>query len=254
VPTGFLDHPLPLAFAHRGGSNHSPENSWKAFEHAIGLGYAYLETDANATSDGVVVAFHDRTLDRVTDSTGKIAELTWPRLAAARIGGTEPIPRMADLLMAWPDACFNIDVKDSPAIRPLVEVLRVTNAWDRVCLTSFSGLRLSATRRLLPRPVCTATTPAGIGAIRAGLPRTVLAARFATLSVRCAQIPFSMATPRFIAKAHASGLQVHAWTVNDRATMASLLDLGVDGIMTDQTEALREVLISRGQWQPRAAG
>lgn len=254
MPTGFLDHPRPLAFAHRGGAGRFPENSWKAFEHAIGLGYAYLETDAHATSDGVVVAFHDKTLDRVTDRDGRVAELTWARVSAARIGGTEPIPLMADLLMAWPDARFNIDVKDSPVIRPLIEVLRVTNAWDRVCLTSFSGQRLSATRRLLPRPVCTATTPAGIGAIRAGVPHSVLVARFAALSVRCAQIPFGMATPRFIAKAHAVGLQVHAWTVNDRDTMAGLLDLGVDGIMTDQTDALREVLISRGQWQPRVGG
>jgi glycerophosphoryl diester phosphodiesterase len=254
VPTGFLDHPLPLAFAHRGGADHFPENSWKAFEHAVKLGYAYLETDANATRDGVVLAFHDRTLDRVTDRKGRIADLTASEVAAARIAGTEPIPLLADLLMAWPDVRFNIDVKDSPAIGPLVEVLRVTNAWDRVCLTSFSGLRLSATRRLLPRAVCTATTPAGVGAIRAGLPHRVLAARFATLSVRCAQIPVSMATRRFIAKAHASGLQVHAWTVNDRAAMARLLDLGVDGIMTDQTEALRDVLISRGQWRPRGGG
>jgi glycerophosphoryl diester phosphodiesterase len=254
VPTGFLDHPRPLAFAHRGGANHFPENSWKAFEHAIGLGYAYLETDANATSDGAVLAFHDRTLDRVTDARGRVAELTWAQVSTARIGGTEPIPLLADLIMAWPDARFNIDVKDSPAIGPLVEVLRVTSAWDRVCLTSFSGMRLSKTRRLLPRPVCTATTPAGIGAIRAGLPRRVVSARFDALSVRCAQIPFSMATPRFIARAHACGLQVHTWTVNDRAIMASLLDLGVDGIMTDHTETLRDLLISRGQWQPRAGG
>jgi glycerophosphoryl diester phosphodiesterase len=251
VPTGYLDHPRPLAFAHRGGADHYPENSWQAFEHAIGLGYAYLETDAHATSDGVVIAFHDKTLDRVTDGTGRLAELPWTRVAAARIGGTEPIPLLADLITAWPDARFNIDVKEAPAIRPLVEVLRVTNAWDRVCLTSFSARRLSATRRLLPRPVCTATTPAGIAAIRLGLPHRLLAARFAALSVRCAQIPFSMATPHFIARAHACGLQVHAWTVNDRETMANLLDLGVDGIMTDQTEALRELLISRGQWQPR---
>lgn len=251
VPDGYLDHPRPLAFAHRGGAGHFPENSWKAFEHAIALGYAYLETDVHATSDGVVLAFHDNTLDRVTDATGRIAELTWPRVSAARIGGTEPIPVMADLLMAWPDARFNIDVKEAPAIRPLIDVLRTTNAWDRVCLTSFSGRRLSATRRLLPRPVCTATTPAGVGAIRLGLPRRLLTARFAALSVRCAQIPFSMATPSFVARAHAAGLQVHAWTVNDRTTMASLLDLGVDGIITDETESLRDLLISRGQWQPR---
>jgi glycerophosphoryl diester phosphodiesterase len=254
VPSGYLDHPRPLAFAHRGGgAGHFPENSWKAFEHAVGLGYAYLETDAHATSDGTVVAFHDRSLDRVTDATGRIADLTAGEVAAARIGGSEPIPLLADLIMAWSDVRFNIDVKDEPVIGPLVDVLRWTNCWDRVCLTSFSGSRLDATRRLLPRPVCSATTPAGIGAIRAGLPVKTLAARFAARSVQCAQIPFSMATNRFLSRAHAAGLQVHAWTVNDRAVMTRLLDQGIDGIMTDETETLREVLMERGQWQPRTA-
>jgi len=252
VPSGFLDHPRPLAFAHRGGASHFPENSWKAFEHAVQLGYAYLETDAHATADGTVIAFHDKTLDRVTDSAGRIAELSAAQVAAARIDGTEPIPLLADLLMAWPDVRFNIDVKDELVIKPLVEVLGATDCWDRVCLTSFSGRRLNATRRLLPRPVCSATTPAGIGAIRAGLPAKQLASGFAARSVRCAQIPFSMATSRFIGHAHAAGLQVHAWTVNDAATMASLLDRGVDGIMTDETQVLRDLLIARGQWQPRA--
>src|SRR5215469_16160952 len=128
------------------------------------------------------------------------------------------------------------------------------DCWDRVCLTSFSGRRLEATRRLLPRPVCSATAPAGIGAIRAGLPARTLAARFSARSVLCAQIPFGMATSRFIDRAHAAGLQVHAWTVNDAAVMASLLTLGVDGIMTDQTELLRDVLLARGQWRPRISG
>ncbi len=253
VPSGYLDHPRPLAFAHRGGASHHPENSWKAFEHAVGLGYAYLETDAHATADGTVVAFHDKTLDRVTDGAGKIAELTAVQVAAARIDGTEPIPVLADLLMAWPDVRFNVDIKDEPAIRPLVEVLRKTNAWDRVCLTSFSGHRLNATRRLLPQPVCSATTPASIGAIRAGLPAGLLRASFASRSVQCAQIPVRMATVPFIRRAHAAGLQVHVWTVNDAETMASLLDRGVDGIMTDQTERLRDLLVGRGQWQPRIA-
>jgi glycerophosphoryl diester phosphodiesterase len=254
VPSGYLDHPRPLAFAHRGGAGHFPENSWKAFEHAVDLGYAYLETDVHSTSDGTVVAFHDRTLDRVTDRAGRIADLTAAEVRAARIGGTEPIPMLDDLIMAWPDVRFNIDVKDEPVIGPLVEVLRRTNCWDRVCLTSFSGRRLDATRRLLPRPVCSSTTPAGIGAIRARLPVKTLAARFAARSVKCAQIPASMATVPFIARAKAVGLQVHAWTVNEAAVMRRLLDLGIDGIMTDETETLREVLIARGQWRPRTPG
>ena len=92
MPTGFLDHPRPIAFAHRGGAAHAPENSWRAFEHAVGLGYGYLETDLQATADGVLVAFHDRRLGRVTGRPGRIARMSHRDLSGALIGGTEPIP------------------------------------------------------------------------------------------------------------------------------------------------------------------
>ncbi len=252
VTTGFLDHPTPISFAHRGGAGHHPENSWRAFEHAVKLGYAYLETDAHATSDGVLVAFHDKTLDRVTDRTGAIARLPASEVAAARIDGTEPIPLLADLLGAWPDVRFNIDVKDAPAARPLAELIRRAAAWDRVCLTSFSAARLRATRRLLDRPVCTATSPVGAAALRSGVPGRMLGPALAARWVRCAQLPVGLATAPLIGRAHAAGLQVHVWTVNDKELMTSLLALGVDGIMTDETELLRDVLIDRGAWHPRA--
>jgi glycerophosphoryl diester phosphodiesterase len=251
---GYLDFPRPIAFAHRGGAGHFPENSWRAFEHAVSLGYAYLETDVHATADGALVAFHDKTLDRVTDASGAIAALPYREVAAARVGGTEPIPLLADLLGAWPGIRFNIDVKDAPAIGPLAQVLSRTAAWDRVCITSFSALRLQRARRALGRPVCMATSPAGIGAVRLALPPAVLAAGFARTWVRCAQIPVGVASAPFVRRAHAAGLHVHVWTVNEAALMRALLDLGVDGIMTDQAETLRAVLIERGQWHPRASG
>jgi glycerophosphoryl diester phosphodiesterase len=254
VPSGFLDRRSPIAFAHRGGAGHYPENSWRAFAHAVGLGYAYLETDARATADGVLMAFHDRTLDRVTDSTGRISALPHSAVAAARIAGTDPIPLLEDLLGAWPDVRFNIDVKDLRAVGPLASVLRRTAAWDRVCIASFSGRRLQAARSALQRPVCTAISPAGIGAVCLAVPAAVLAPRFAGRSVRCAQVPVSVATASFLRRAHAAGLKVHVWTVNERRVMTALLDLGVDGIMTDQTELLRDVLAARGQWHPRDAG
>ena len=288
MPTAFLDHPRPLAFAHRGGAAHAPENSWRAFEHAVGLGYGYLETDVQATADGVLIAFHDRTLDRVTGQPGRVCRLTLKEIAGARIGGTEPIPVLEDVLGAWPDVRFNIDVKDAPAIAPLAQVLRRTSAWDRVCVVSFSASRLRATRRALDRPVCMAASPLGTAMVRFGgppaprgsrgphrgrlkrepaapaaarRPVTVdgrppppLAERLAGADVRCLQVPVPVATPSFIGRAHQLGLQVHVWTVNDRPTMEGLLDLGVDGIMTDETVTLREVLISRGQWHPRVTG
>ncbi|HEX7269817.1 MAG TPA: glycerophosphodiester phosphodiesterase family protein, partial [Streptosporangiaceae bacterium] len=159
MPTTFLDHPGPLAFAHRGGAAHAPENSWRAFEHAVGLGYEYLETDAQATADGMLIAFHDRTLGRITGQPGRVSRLTLKDIARVRVGGTEPIPVLEDLLAAWPDVRFNIDVKDAPAVAPLARVLRRTNAWDRVCVVSFSASRLRAARRALGRPVCMAASP-----------------------------------------------------------------------------------------------
>lgn len=254
MPDMFLDHPGPIAFAHRGGPAHNLENSWPAFEHAVGLGYRYLETDVHATADGVLVAFHDRTLDRVTDRTGRIARMPYREVAAARIGGRERIPLLEDLLAAWPDIRFNLDVKEELVVAPLTELLRRTGAWDRVCICSFSARRLAAARRTIGRPVCMAVSPAGLAAIRMGggwvgagqmLSNTLLRA-----GVRCAQIPSVLATRGFIRRAHAMGLRVHVWTVNDRTEMTCLLDLGADGIMTDETVLLRDVLAERGQWRP----
>ncbi|GAA0210407.1 glycerophosphodiester phosphodiesterase [Actinomadura nitritigenes] len=255
----FLDHPGPIPFAHRGGASGRPENSMAAFQRAIDLGYRYLETDAHATADGVVVAFHDRTLDRVTDRTGAIARLPYAEVAKARIRGTEPIPRLEDVLTAWPDARVNIDLKDAPVIGPLAEVLHRTGAWDRVCITSFSTRRLAQMRARLPlfdaENVCMALGPRGLMALRArsyGGPTAKLV-RLAATGIACAQVPYGLGpvpfvTESFIAEAHRLGLKVHAWTVNDPAAMNRLLDIGIDGIMTDDLVALRHVMASRDLW------
>jgi glycerophosphoryl diester phosphodiesterase len=251
-PVAYLDQALPLAFAHRGGAAHQPENSWPAFEHAIGLGYTHVETDVRATQDGILLAFHDRTLDRVTDRTGRIAQMRYQQVASARIGGTEPIPQIEDLISAWPDLRFNVDLKEVQTIRPMMEVLRRTGAWDRVCVTSFSARRLHAARVLLDRPVCMALSPAGVAALQltGGLPRfsDALADKLAHTGVHCAQVPLKIATPSFIRRAHEAGLQVHVWTLNRRHEMERALDLGADGIMTDETVLLRDLLTERGLW------
>jgi glycerophosphoryl diester phosphodiesterase len=251
----FLDHPRPLAFAHRGGSAHAPENSWRAFEHAVKLGYAYLETDARATSDGQLMAFHDRTVDRVTDGHGPIGSLRYQDVAALRVAGTEPIPVLEDLICAWPDVRFNIDLKDEAAITLLPPLLRRTGAWDRVCVTSFSGARLRVFRGMADRPVCMAISPASVAAVKfmPALPGFMgrEARRLGRAGARCAQVPGQVASSAFIRRAHALGLEVHVWTINDKAAMHRLLDMGADGIMTDQIAVLREVLTERGQWHPR---
>jgi glycerophosphoryl diester phosphodiesterase len=256
----FLDHPGPLAFAHRGGACEAAENTFAAFARAVELGYAYLETDAHATADGVLLAFHDHTLDRVTDSSGRVSELPYAEVKRARIGGREEIPLLEDLLAAWPQVRFNIDVKEESAIGPLAEVIRRTRAHDRVCLTSFSDERLARARAAIGRRVCSSLGPRGVAALRAasasdGYGR--LMAGLARSGVPCVQVPLGfrglrVTTPALVRTAHALGMQVHVWTINDTAVMERLLDMGVDGVMTDDIAGLREVLARRGQWHPTA--
>lgn len=254
----FLDHPGPLAFAHRGGAAEGAENSAAAFERAVELGYTYLETDAHATADGVLVAFHDHTLDRVTDQRGRISELPYRAVSRARIGGVHAIPLLEDLLGTWPEVRFNIDVKEAAAIAPLAEAIRRTNAYDRVCLTSFSDERLVLARAAMGREVCSALGPRGVAALRAAAATSGygrLLARLSRAGVPCAQVPVGfrglrVATGRLVRTAHAIGMQVHVWTVNDPGRMERLLDLGVDGIMTDNVTGLRDVLQRRGLWHP----
>ncbi|MGH8893443.1 MAG: glycerophosphodiester phosphodiesterase family protein, partial [Actinomycetes bacterium] len=163
----FLEHEGPIAFAHRGGAADGLENSLAAFGRAVELGYRYLETDVHATADGVLLAFHDRTLDRVTDRAGRVADLPWSTVRQARIGGREPIPLLEDLLGGWPDIRVNVDVKHPGAIEPLVEVVRRTGSLDRICVASFSEQRLAAVRRELGPLLCTSLGTRGVALLRA---------------------------------------------------------------------------------------
>ena len=244
----FLDHPGPIPFAHRGGAKEGAENTMPAFERAVQLGYRYLETDVHATADGVLVAFHDNVLDRVTDRRGVIGQLPWEHVRQARVG-EDPIPLLTELLTTWPDARVNVDIKHEASITPLVDVLEQTGAHDRVCVASFSGKRLDRFRDLTGGRVCTATAPGEIARLR--LAKVGLAAgRFAAA---CAQVPVRqgpvvVVDRAFVDTAHRRGLPVHVWTIDDPAEMERLLDLGVDGLMSDRPTVLKEVLVRRGQW------
>ena len=148
-PVAYPAGPQPRAFAHRGwhvGELAGLENTAVAFERAVAEGYHYLETDVHLTADGVLVAFHDSSLDRVTGRPGRIADLPWREVQAARIGDREPIPLLADLLHDFPTACFNVDAKSDAAVVPLAEAIRGAGAEHRVCVASFSDRRLARLR------------------------------------------------------------------------------------------------------------
>ena len=245
----FLDHPGPLAFAHRGGASDAPENTLPAFARAVELGYRYVETDAHVTSDGVLLAFHDDVLDRVTDHRGVVADLPWSTVAEARVDGLEPIPLLEDLLGTWPDLRVNIDPKHDAAVDPLAEAIERTGAIDRVCVGSFSDRRLRRLRRRLGERLCWSLGPAGIARARLGS----IGAPVGPIPAPCLQVPvrqgrLTIVDQRFVEHAHRHDAQVHVWTIDDADEMARLLDLGVDGIMTDRPAVLREVLEARGEW------
>lgn len=255
--TAYLDHDGPIPLAHRGFSLEGLENTMSAFGAAVDMGFRYVETDVHATSDDVVVAFHDERLDRVTDRTGAIMVMPYEEVRQAKIGDTEHVPTLEELLDAWPDLRVNIDIKSQHAITPTVRVIERAKAHDRVCLASFSDKRRLAAQRRLSRPVATsagqsvgamfraaATTPS---MWRAGVVKRSLA------TVDGLQIPVShrgvpLVTPSSLASAHQAGAFVHVWTINDADQMRHLLDQGVDGLVSDRADLLKEVLIERGQW------
>jgi glycerophosphoryl diester phosphodiesterase len=245
----FLEHPGVLAFAHRGGALEAPENTMKAFEYAVGLGYRYLETDAYATRDGVLISFHDDRLDRVTDAKGKIEALSWDEVARARIGGSEPIPLMEDLLTRWPDVRVNIDPKHDAAVAPLIALIKRLGIQDRVCIGSFSDKRIRQVVDAFDGLVCTSPGPQGVMRLKAasvGWP----AWRWRQ---GCVQVPVSangvtIVNRRFIEAAERRGLQVHVWTIDDESEMDRLVDLGVHGLMTDSPSILKKVLTQKGLW------
>lgn len=254
----YLTGPYPRAFAHRGwhvDDLAGMENSLSAFTRATQEGYRYLETDVHATSDGVVVLHHDATLDRTTDGAGAIAEQPWSVVSKALIGHREPVCRLEQLLEELPDALLNIDVKADPAVDPVLDVLRRCDAWGRVCLASFSDARLARLRQLAGPRLLTSMGPQSVAYLwagsRIGVPLLGGLARGAMAQVPVRQGPLTVVGPRFVRAARRRGVEVHVWTVDEPAQMRELLELGVDGLISDRPDLLRDVLRSRGTWSER---
>jgi len=263
--TGFpyLDEPeRPIPFAHRGGALHPEipgiENTIAAFRHAVALGYRYLETDVHATSDGRLVAFHDTLLDRVTDRVGAIADLTWAQVSEAVIGGSEPVPDFVELFDAFPQARFNVDIKSPGAVEPLARFVEARNAHDRLLVGSFSPGSLRRFRRLTGGRVATSAHP---GEVLVWLlcPSGRLADMLTRRRVAALQIPhrhrgIPVATAGLIRRAHAAGKHVHVWTIDDADEIRLLVRRGVDGVMTDRTDILKQVLVEAGAWEGEGDG
>ncbi|MET7680963.1 glycerophosphodiester phosphodiesterase [Streptomyces sp. NPDC005423] len=246
----YLDHPGPIPFAHRGGAADGLENTALQFRRAVDLGYRYIETDVHATADGRLVAFHDHSLDRVTDGVGRIADQAWRDISHARVAGRERVPLFEELLETFPGVRWNVDVKAEAALLPLLDLIGRTDSWNRVCVGSFSEARVARAQHLAGPRLATSYGTRGVLNLRLRSWGAPVAVRRSAVA---AQVPeeqsgIPVVDRRFVRAAHARGVQVHVWTVNEAERMHRLLDLGVDGIMTDHIDTLRQVMRDRGVW------
>lgn len=237
------------AFAHRGGGLEQPENSKRAFAAAVSQGYRFIETDVQATSDGVVMIFHDDDLAPLTDGGGDVSALPYSVIRQAKIHGREPLMTLEEALLTFPETHFNIDIKNEHALEPTLELLSRMDAFDRVCLASFSDDRLVRIRQRLGYKVCSSAGPRDVTALKFaswGLP-------LMRAGCQCAQVPLreygiALPTRRFISYCNSRGIAVHVWTIDDAEVMRDLIRIGVNGIMTDRPSLLKKVAQEEGVW------
>ena len=233
--------------AHRGLAVDAPENTLLAFLHALAAGATYVETDVHVSSDGVAMISHDPDLRRVLGRPERIDQLTAAQLGALELGEQQGMPTLAQALEAFPDARFNIDIKDDGAVMPTVTAIRVARANRRVLVTSFSARRTARAVRRLPGVVSSASTGQvalvvigsrlGIrGLVRLGLGSA------AALQIPERRFGIRILSDRVVRAAHRESVEVHVWVVNDPERMRALFAAGVDGIVTDRADLAVDAL------------
>ncbi len=257
----YLDGPYPRAYAHRGwhlGELAGLENTFAAFSRAVDEGFGYLELDVHASLDGVAVVHHDATLDRTTDGAGRLSERSAAELVEVKVRGREPIPLLEQVLADLPDTRITIELKSAAVVPPMLAVLEKLDAWNRVCIGGFNESWLAAARAGGGDRLCTSMAYTSALGLRSRawldrLPSPLSRLPSLPVSGNLAQLPhrygaLTVVDEAFLRTAHASGREVHVWTVNDPSEMVELLDLGVDGLLSDRPDLLREVLRGRGEW------
>ncbi|MGN6425345.1 MAG: glycerophosphodiester phosphodiesterase family protein [Leifsonia sp.] len=246
----FLQGRRPRIIAHRGLALDAPENTLLAFLRALNAGATHLETDVHASADGVAVISHDPDLGRVAGRSVNVGQLTMPELRRVDLGHGQGFCSLAEALDAFPQARFNIDIKDEASAAPAAEAIRAARAQDRVLITSFSKDRRRSVVAALPGVATSPSVPEFVPALlgaKLGLPGLTRRALrgFAAVQVPERRGPLRIVTARSVRAIQAAGAEVHVWTVNDAGDMIRLLELGVDGIVTDRCDVLKALVDSR---------
>lgn len=250
VPVTFLDPAPPRVLAHRGLALDAPENTLLAFARAMAVGATHIETDVHASHDGHAVVAHDDTLKRVAGREVRVDHLSMAELRRVDLGHGQGFASLAEALDGFPDARFNIDLKSEAAIEPTVAAILDAKATSRVLVTSFSEKRRLAALAMLPGVATSTAARSSATLFASSSLRMARRARKVLATVDAVQLPerykgVRVVTPRLIRMAHDAGVEVHVWTVNDPADMSRLLDLGIDGIVTDRADLAIPLLAAR---------
>ncbi|QPK94405.1 glycerophosphodiester phosphodiesterase [Actinomyces sp. zg-332] len=248
-----------IVIPHRGGCNEAIENSWVALEHAHSLGYKYFETDVRATKDNVVVIYHDDTLERVNNHTGRVEDMTWEELSQISYSDGSQIVRLEDALKKYSDLHFNIDLKNDRVVQPMIDLLsEMPEVEDRILIASFSSTRLRRIRKAFNGRIKTSLSMAEVIKMKLASTLTISPRLFGVpyprQGVVAVQVPvkfgfIKVVTKRFISACHRRGMAVQVWVVDDPSEMEYLIDLGVDGLFTDSPSVAKQLLIDKGLWK-----
>jgi glycerophosphoryl diester phosphodiesterase len=266
VPHPYFDVPVPTVIGHRGCAGEAPENTLLSFARALEAGAQILESDVHLTRDGVPVLLHDEVVDRTTDGRGRIAELTLAELRALDAGHrfspdggrTHPfrgqglrVPTLAEALAAFPQARFNLELKEAipGLVERCLETIEAEKSAERTLLTSgddalMSGLRVQVARRAAPVALGASTSEV-VAFLHCAIERRAPEPGPMALQVPAAFAGRPLVTRAFVEHAHAHGLFVHVWTIDEPDEMRALLALGVDGIVSDFPGRLAAVIGER---------
>ena len=238
----YLDYDGLKVLAHRGGAEESYENTTESFEYSQLLGCEFIETDVQVSSDGIPYIFHDDDLKRILNKPVRFDSLSSNEIDDLSIFNSCKIPKLSDTLLRFPNLCFQIDFKTDEVVMPALDVINDMNVFDRVCIASFSSKRLQNVRSLYP-DLCISMGPnevfktlvASLNLFKGEIPGD------------CLQIPMSyygikIVSKRFVDFVHSRGLKIMIWTINDIKTFKYLIDLGVDGIITDKPKLLFQTI------------
>ena len=227
-----------IGLSHRGNSKEFIENSFEAFSSVVKMGYKYIETDLRMTLDREVIAFHDLDLKRLFGLDVQVNDLTFNEIANLFKEKNCKLLSLEDALKSFPDTKFNIDLKDNKVTKDSIDIVSRLNAFDRVCFASFNSGRTQQVLNFNQN-----------ASVSMGL-KDVAKFKFFKMhnkNIKFLQIPLvwngiKVVTKNLIKKAHEKGLLVHVWTINDKKVMNDLINIGVNGIVTDEPNILMEVM------------